>query len=150
MHIILHYRGWQLRWSWWECIDNVSHRYLAYAASIPHFPWCAWGWSTHQAITGEEAMQRLKQHGGLCYLTQYSKSNNCYILSVYEDRAPPVIEHFQIFLIPNSCASWKERQESERHRQVQRQNQRQKQQEQEECERKLQEKKEEQKKGCII
>lgn len=38
--------------------------------------------SYHEAITGEEAKERLKKKGCHCYLTRYSKSQNCYVLSV--------------------------------------------------------------------
>jgi hypothetical protein len=55
--------------------------------------------SYHQGIGGEEARRRLNQKGSHCYLTRYSKKNKCYVLSVYEDRLPPmdpVVEHFKI------------------------------------------------------
>lgn len=57
--------------------------------------------SYHQALTGEEAERRLKQCGGHCYLTRYSKKHKCYVLSVYEDEIPPsepTIEHFEIVI----------------------------------------------------
>ena len=61
--------------------------------------------SYHQAITGKEARRRLKQNGGHCYLTRYSKANKCYVLSVYEHQYPPSlpsVEHFEIKVITNT------------------------------------------------
>lgn len=60
--------------------------------------------SYHQAISRDEAERRLKQCGGHCYLTRYSKLNKCYVLSVYEYQLPPldpVIEHFHIMILKN-------------------------------------------------
>ena len=52
--------------------------------------------SYHRAITGEEGEKRLKKHGGSCYLTRYSESQECYILTVYESASNPVKKHFAI------------------------------------------------------
>lgn len=59
--------------------------------------------SYHQAITGEEAKRRLGQCGGHCYLTRYSRNQDCYILSVYECQKPldPTMEHFEITIHNN-------------------------------------------------
>lgn len=40
--------------------------------------------SYHGAIRGEEAERRLKEFGTNCYLTRYSRSQGCYMLSVYK------------------------------------------------------------------
>ena len=54
--------------------------------------------SYHKTITGEEAEERLRQHGGHCYLTRYSRMKECYVLSVFEHQKPlnPEIDHFEI------------------------------------------------------
>ena len=55
--------------------------------------------SYHKAITGEEAERRLKQHGGHCYLTRYSRMRECYVLSVFEHVQKPMqpqVDHFEI------------------------------------------------------
>lgn len=53
--------------------------------------------SYHQAITGAEAEQRLKEYNVHCYLTRYSKLHEGYVLSVYENQIQnSVIEHFCI------------------------------------------------------
>lgn len=52
--------------------------------------------SYHQCITGREAVKRLKQHGGHCYLTRYSEAKRTYILSVYQKRPTYAMKHFKI------------------------------------------------------
>ena len=55
--------------------------------------------SNHQKITGDEAERRLKEKGGHCYLTRFSKFHDCYILSVYKKQHPDdVFEHFKIIV----------------------------------------------------
>lgn len=72
----------------------------------------------HEMITGKEAEQRLKKHGGHCYLTRYSKIKDCYILSVYEhlnastwhfkiaidkDGKHKILERTKLSMILNRC-----------------------------------------------
>jgi hypothetical protein len=54
----------------------------------------------HQAITGEEAVKRLRECGEHCYLTRYSSAHACYVLSSYkpQDYLDPVIMHFKIII----------------------------------------------------
>ena len=57
--------------------------------------------SYHQAIKRDEAKRRLAQNGGHCYLTQYSKDNNCCVPSVHEEQLPPMaslVAHFKIVM----------------------------------------------------
>ena len=52
--------------------------------------------SYHSNVTGKQAEDILKKHGGACYLTRHSKSNNCYVLSVLQtaSRKGAKIGHF--------------------------------------------------------
>ena len=52
--------------------------------------------SYHQAITGEEAEQRLKMCGDHCYLTRYSEAKECYMLTIYKKKPNMRVKHFQI------------------------------------------------------
>lgn len=52
--------------------------------------------SYHQSITREEAEKRLKKCGGHCYLTRFSRTNEKYILSVYQEKPTKTIEHYKI------------------------------------------------------
>ncbi len=47
--------------------------------------------SYHGVITGKEAAHRLKEVGTRCYLTRYSRTQRCYILTVYEQEL--IAEH---------------------------------------------------------
>ena len=53
--------------------------------------------SYHGSITSEEAKRRLQMWGGLCYLTRFSKSNQRYMLSVYQDKLD-IIKHFRLLI----------------------------------------------------
>ncbi len=51
----------------------------------------------HHTITQIEAEKRLKRKGDCCcYLTRYSRTNECYILSVYQSRPTSTMKHFKI------------------------------------------------------
>ena len=54
--------------------------------------------SYHNAITGDEAIRRLRNSGlPHCYLTRYSKTKQKYVLTVYQKQRPEdVEEHFPI------------------------------------------------------
>ena len=53
--------------------------------------------SYHQSIPGDEAERRLRRFGGHCYLTRYSETRKCYVLSVFENQKPySVVRHFKI------------------------------------------------------
>ena len=52
--------------------------------------------SYHQCITSEEAKQRLKKHGGCCYLTRYSESQKKYFLNVFKDKPTHTYKHYEI------------------------------------------------------
>lgn len=52
----------------------------------------------HRSITAKEAERRLRKYGRHCYLTRYSKTNLCYILSVYQERPIRTIKHFKIII----------------------------------------------------
>ena len=58
--------------------------------------------SYHQSINSQEAERRLKMFNRDCYLTRYSKLQECYMLSVYRKQRPKdVIEHFVIIIEEN-------------------------------------------------
>ena len=50
----------------------------------------------HHNISKREAERRLKQRGGRCYLTRYSETNKCYILSISQTAPTNTIRHFYI------------------------------------------------------
>ena len=52
--------------------------------------------SYHGSITSTEAKRRLQKHGRRCYLTRYSESNTCYILTVYQEKPAEIIKHFRL------------------------------------------------------
>ncbi len=59
--------------------------------------------SYQQAITGKEAYKRLKRSSsGHCYLTRYSESRQCYVLSVYQKKPNNVTKHFKIIFFKSS------------------------------------------------
>ena len=71
--------------------------------------------SHHNAITGEEAINRLK-HSGLphCYLTRYSQDKLIYVLTVYWKQRPmDVEEHFHLRTEEGRCKIVGKRQEFE-------------------------------------
>lgn len=55
--------------------------------------------SYHGAIKGVEAEKRLKERGGNCCLTRFSKARSVYVLSVYRgDDENPQFAHFDILI----------------------------------------------------
>lgn len=50
----------------------------------------------HHIISQNEAERRLRQNGGRCYLTRYSNTNKCYILSISQTAPTSTIRHFII------------------------------------------------------
>ncbi len=50
----------------------------------------------HHTITAKEAEERLKRRGSHCYLTRYSNTNGCYILSIYQSTPTTTVKHFKI------------------------------------------------------
>ncbi len=57
--------------------------------------------SYHGTITGDEAQHRLRQFNTRGYLTRFSRTKDCYVLSVYEPdtargRLKPYVQHFKI------------------------------------------------------
>lgn len=52
--------------------------------------------SYHQAITGDEAEQRLKTCGDHCYLTRYSEAKECYMLTIYQKKPKEKVKHFEL------------------------------------------------------
>ena len=57
--------------------------------------------SYHRCISGQEAGYRLKSSGhSHCYLTRFSKSQESYVLSVYQYQKPKhVVENFQVIVL---------------------------------------------------
>lgn len=53
--------------------------------------------SFHKALTGKEAVERLKICGSNhCYLTRYSEAKKCYRLTVYKKEQKETVKHFQL------------------------------------------------------
>ena len=50
----------------------------------------------HHEISSKEAEKRLRRKGGHCYLTRYSNTHSCYILSTLQSRPTPTIRHYRI------------------------------------------------------
>ena len=52
-------------------------------------------------MTGAEAEEKLKQHGGNCYLIRYSDANEVYVLSVMRriNKEEPISAHFKLNII---------------------------------------------------
>ena len=71
--------------------------------------------SYHNAITGEEAICRLKQSGlPHCYLTRYSQDKLIYVLTVYwRQRPQDVEEHFELRNEQGRCKIARKHQEFE-------------------------------------
>lgn len=70
--------------------------------------------SYHQSITGDEAERRLKMFGQNGYLTRYSKSLKCYVLTIYRKQRPDdVFEHLGIVIEKNGKHKIKGREDEE-------------------------------------
>ena len=50
----------------------------------------------HHIISTREAQKRLKQRGGFCYLTRYSRRKQSYILSIYKSNPTKTFKHLII------------------------------------------------------
>ena len=50
----------------------------------------------HHIISTREAQKRLKQRGGSCYLTRYSRRKQSYILSIYKSNPTKTFKHLII------------------------------------------------------
>lgn len=70
--------------------------------------------SYHQSITGEEAERRLKIYGQNGYLTRYSKSQKCYVLTIYRKQKPnDAFEHLHIIIKNNGKHKLRGREDEE-------------------------------------
>ena len=71
--------------------------------------------SYHQSITSQEAERRLKLFArDSCHLTRYSKTQWCYVLSIYRKQKPEaVIEHLEIVIDDNGKHKIKGKEEDE-------------------------------------